>query len=265
VRIVIKDLLREEEGIRLKAYPDPGSGGEPWTIGYGHTSGVKKGDTCTIEQAEAWLEEDMMNSYSVIDRAVSVPLTHQQRDALCSFVFNVGPGVKGKKDGFVVLKSGEPSTLLRKLNAGDYAAAANQMLRWDNASGNRLPALTRRRKRECALFLAGTNINPEPIPQESEMPLPLAGTILVNALPTLISSLPEIANIFRKPSVPERNVEAVAKIGTILMQSTGATNMQEAVERVQADPQTAKEANEALRMNRAEIVDLMERLNTMEQ
>ena len=93
----------------------------------------------------------------------------------------------------------------------------------------------------------------------------LAGSILVQALPGLINALPEIGSIFKKPDVAERNVEAVAKVGQILMQTTGATNMQEAVERVQADPQTASEANEALRMNRADIVDLMERINAMEQ
>lgn len=93
----------------------------------------------------------------------------------------------------------------------------------------------------------------------------LAGSILVQALPGLINALPEIGNIFKKPDVAERNVEAVAKVGQILMQTTGASNMQEAVERVQADPQTASEANEALRMNRADIVDLMERINAMDQ
>ena len=95
--------------------------------------------------------------------------------------------------------------------------------------------------------------------------LPLAGTILVNALPSLINSLPENASIFSKPNVAERNVEAVQKVGNILMQATGATNMQEAVERVQADPQTAKEANEALRMNRADLLDLVERMAKMDE
>ena len=102
-------------------------------------------------------------------------------------------------------------------------------------------------------------------PDQKEAPMSLAGSILVQALPGLINALPEIGSIFKKPDVAERNVEAVAKVGQILMQTTGATNMQEAVERVQADPQTASEANEALRMNRADIVDLMERINAMEQ
>lgn len=110
----------------------------------------------------------------------------------------------------------------------------------------------------------GVPVDESTPPPETPM-IPLAASILVNALPSLIGALPEIANIFKKPDVAERNVEAVAKVGTILMQSTGATNMQEAVERVQADPQTASEANDALRMNRADILDLVERMAKLDE
>lgn len=101
----------------------------------------------------------------------------------------------------------------------------------------------------------------EAITQPKGEPMPtLAGSILLSALPSLLGKLPEIANIFKNPNVSERNVEAVSKVGEILMSSTGAANMQEAVEMVQADPQTAKEANQALRVNRAELMDLVERM-----
>lgn len=255
-----RDFIRKHEGLRLKAYPDPASGGAPWTIGYGHTKNVRRGDTCTLEQAEAWLDADLADAYAVVDRAVKVALTEPQRDALASFVFNIGPGYKGVKDGLVSLKNGQPSTLLRRLNAGDYVAAASQFPLWTKAgrSGKVMPGLVKRRGEERALFLAGTLRTDEPFPQETEM-LPLAGTILVNALPALFGALPEIAAIFRKPDVAERNVEAVAKVGEILIQSTGAANMQQAVERVQADPDVAASVNEALRMNRAELSDLLER------
>jgi lysozyme len=244
-----RELIKQHEGLRLKAYPDPGSGGEPYTIGYGHTAGVRKGDTCTKEQAEHWLDEDILNASMIVERAVKVSLTNSQRDALISLVFNIGSGAFMK------------STLLRLLNMGDYIGASSQFDRWVHASGNVMPGLVKRRKAEKDLFLKDSEV----FAQENEMPLPLAGTILVNALPGLIGALPEIANIFKKPDVAERNVEAVTKVGSILMQATGATNMQEAVERVQADPATAKEANEALRMNRADIVDLMDRVNAIDQ
>lgn len=241
------DLIREFEGLRLKAYPDPGTGGEPWTIGYGHTGGVKKGDTCTIEQANAWLAEDMAEAYAVIDKAVTVPLTRQQRDALCSFVFNVGGGAFQK------------STLLRLLNDGDYNGASDQLLRWNKAGGRVIRGLTLRRRKERALFLSGTNIPQPAFPEEPMAPF------LAVALPALVNALPEFAKIFNKPDVSERNVEAAVKASEIVMQAVGATNVQEAVEKVQTDPEAAVMANNAIRVNRVEIIDLIERINSLDQ
>ncbi len=107
--------------------------------------------------------------------------------------------------------------------------------------------------------------NTREVPTEGTQPMPaLAGTILLNALPTLVSKIPEIAKIFSNPNVAERNVEAVAKVGEILVQSTGATNVQEAVERVEADPKTAAEVNNALRSSRAELLDIIERMAKLE-
>lgn len=257
------DIIRTSEGLRLKAYPDPGSGGKPYTIGYGHTAGVKLGDTCTAEQAEAWLVEDMAEAYRIVDKAVTVSLTEKQRDALCSFVFNVGHGVRGLngKDGFVVLKNGKPSTMLRKLNAGDYTGAAAEFPKWNKASGKELRGLKIRRGKERALFLSGTNINPEPIP---ELEKPVA-PFLVAALPALISALPEFAKIFAKPGVAERNVEAAVKASEIIMQATGATNIQEAVEKVENEPEAAEAANTALRSSQADIMDLVERMARLDE
>ena len=238
-----REIIKESEGLRLRAYPDPASGGKPWTIAYGHTRNVREGDTCTLEQAEAWLTEDMAGAYAVIDNAVTVPLTRQQRDALCSFVFNVGGGAFQK------------STLLRLLNAGDYTGAAAQLDRWNKAGGRILAGLVNRRKQEKALFLSGTNIPQPAFPEE-----PTVAPFLAAAVPALISALPEFAKIFNKPDVAERNVEAAVKASEIIMQATGSANVQEAVEKVQADPEVAASANEALRLNRADLMDTFERL-----
>ena len=238
------DLIKRWEGLRLKAYPDPGTGGKPWTIAYGHTRNVKQGDTCTLDQANAWLSEDMADAYRVIDNAVTVPLTRQQRDALCSFVFNVGGGAFQK------------STLLKLLNEGNYTGAAGQFDRWNKAGGRVLKGLVNRRKQEKALFLSGTDI-PEPAFPIEEKPV---APFLVAAVPALINALPEFAKIFQKPDVAERNVEAAVKASEIIMQATGSQNVQEAVEKVQADPEMAETANEALRMNRADLMDTLERL-----
>jgi lysozyme len=246
----IKDIIKKHEGLRLEAYPDPGSGGDPWTIGYGHTKNVKKGDKITVTQAEVFLDEDMFHAYSVVDRLVTVPLTRQQRDALCSFVFNVGGEALRK------------STLLKLLNQGKYKEAADQLLRWNKASGKVMTGLTTRRKEERALFLSGTGLTEEVFPIEKEANM---APFLVAAIPTLIQALPEFAKIFQKKDVAERNVEALEKAVEIVVQATGATNVQEAVEMVEKSPEVAQEANTALRVNRAELLDILERFNKMEQ
>lgn len=257
-----KQLIKDEEQLRLVAYPDPGTKGEPWTIGYGHTGGVKKGDKCTKEQAEAWLDQDLSYAYSIVDKAVKVPLSRQQRDALCSFVFNVGHGRKNVKDGFVELKRGGPSTMLRKLNAGDYVGAAAQFPLWNKAAGKVLRGLVKRRGKERALFLSGTNI-PEaalPIQEEKQM-----APFIIPAAIELIKELPNFAKIFQNKDVSERNIEAIVKATDIVVEAVGATNLQDAVEKVKADPAMKEAANEAVKLNAADLLDAFERINAMDQ
>lgn len=249
--MTIREIIKKHEGLRLKAYPDPATKSDPWTIGYGHTRNVKRGDVITEEQAEKFLDEDMAEAYACVDSLVKVPLHYHQRDALCSFVFNLG---------CTKLKN---STLLKKLNKKDYVGAANEFTRWVYGAGVVMPGLVKRRKEEKALFLSGTNLPTESFVKEEPV-APFAAAILTQAIPALIGKLPEIAQIFKNPDVRERNVEAVAKVGQILIESTGSTNVQEAVEKVQADPEVAAVANEALRLNRAEVMDLVERMAKLE-
>lgn len=137
------DLIKRFEGCKLTAYPDPGTGGEPWTIGYGHTGPeVKSGMTISQAIADAYLVKDVEHAADVVKRGVTVPMTQGQYDALCSFVFNVGAGNFLK------------STLLRKLNAGDTLGASLEILRWSKAAGKELPGLVRRRAAEQSLFLS---------------------------------------------------------------------------------------------------------------
>ena len=130
-------LTEQFEGCRLTAYQD--QGGVP-TIGYGHTFGVALGDTCTQEQAEEWLQEDIGAAVDVVNRFVKVPLTQSEFDALVDFEFNLGAG------------SLRDSTLLRLLNAGDHAGAAEQFERWDKCNGQVVAGLLRRRLAEEAEF-----------------------------------------------------------------------------------------------------------------
>lgn len=152
------ELIKSFEGFRANAYPDPKSGGDPWTAGYGTTkfpSGrpVKQGDKVTPGQAELYLREDVKKFAAMVDAAVSVPLTQGQYDAMVSIVYNVGPGSK-LKDGIIRLKNGNPSTLLKKLNARDYKGAADEFLRWVSPGSPVEAGLRRRRTAERNLFLS---------------------------------------------------------------------------------------------------------------
>lgn len=132
-------LIKEYEGLKTKAYLCPA--GVP-TIGYGHTQGVAMGDVCTEQQATDWLKEDCAVAELTVNTNVKVALTQGQFDALVSFVFNLGAG------NFV------KSTLLKKLDAGDYAGAAEEFGKWINVNGEPSSGLSRRRAAEIALFLS---------------------------------------------------------------------------------------------------------------
>jgi GH24 family phage-related lysozyme (muramidase) len=150
-------LLKTWEGCRLNAYPDPASGGAPWTIGYGHTGAeVVAGLTISQEQAEAWLKQDAAEAASGVDRLLyGVDLTARQRDALISFCFNVGAGAL------------ERSTLRKRLMAGESAAVviAQELPRWHKGPNGPVEGLKRRRAAEVSHAQA-----PEaPSPQDQTM------------------------------------------------------------------------------------------------
>lgn len=142
-------LIKRFEGLRLQAYPDPGSGSEPWTIGIGTTvypSGekVRPGDVITEAQAEEYLRHDLARFEAAVNQATEGVATQGQFDALTSFTYNVGPGAMAG------------STLIRKHKAGDYTAAAQQFARWNRAGGRVMAGLTRRRAAEAALYRSGS-------------------------------------------------------------------------------------------------------------
>lgn len=117
-----------------------------WTIGWGHTKGVRSGQKITVEQAEDFLRQDLEECCNQVIAAVKVDLSQAQLDALVSFVFNLGIG------------NFQSSTLLKKLNRGDYDGAATEFSKWNKARDAKtgvlgsLPGLTRRRTAEAALF-----------------------------------------------------------------------------------------------------------------
>jgi lysozyme len=135
-------LVKRSEGCRLTAYPDPATGGDPWTIGYGQTGeGICKGVRWTQAQADEALRRELEKVGARIDVVVIVPLEPHEMAALASLVYNIGIG------------NFRQSTLLRLLNNGDRKGAAEQFLRWNKAAGRVMRGLTKRRAAERALFL----------------------------------------------------------------------------------------------------------------
>lgn len=144
------DLIKKYEGLRLSAYQDPIG---IWTIGYGHTGGIKHGDICTVAQATAWLLNDISSAEDAVSDAVTSDINENQKAALVSFCYNVGPGREGVKDGLCELKSGGQSHLLIYTNRSDWINAANEFPKWAKAGGVVVFGLMKRRVDERALFM----------------------------------------------------------------------------------------------------------------
>ena len=132
-------MIKEFEGLRLRAYLCPGG---VWTIGYGHTAGVKPGMVISEAQAEEYLKADLI-SFERYLNGLGLALNQNQFDALISLIYNIGIG------------NFQKSTLLRKarINANDNSIM-DEFLRWVYSKGRVLPGLQRRRLREMKLYFS---------------------------------------------------------------------------------------------------------------
>ena len=140
-------LTKSFEGLRLEAYQDCGG---VWTIGYGHTGeGVTEGRTISEADAERLLLADLAEAVSCVNRTVVEAVLQNQFDAMVDFCFNAGRG------NFL------QSTLLRKVNLGDFAGATVQFGLWVHAGGGVVPGLVRRRKAEAELFAMHATVDLE--------------------------------------------------------------------------------------------------------
>lgn len=174
------DSLAEPfEGCVLHVYPDPATGGAPWTEGFGSTRGwngqplTKDSPPITKQTAVAWLRRDMTAALQAVLAAVTIPLDADEEGALADFVYNLGAG------------NFDHSTLLRMLNDGDIQGAAQQFELWDHAGGKVMAGLLRRRTAERAMFEKGVAaagapvaITPEPVattPEQVAAPAPRGG------------------------------------------------------------------------------------------
>ena len=127
------ELIKKFEGVKLTAYKCPAG---VWTIGYGHTAGIREGMVITAEQAEEYLKQDLKKYEKYVSDNVTFPMTQNQFDALVSFTFNCGVG--------------NLRTLIKNRTPNQVAEA---ILLYNKGGGKVLTGLVRRREEEHKLFL----------------------------------------------------------------------------------------------------------------
>lgn len=140
-----RDLIQSFERCELTAYPDPVTGGNPWTVGWGHTgSDVYEGQTVTQDAADSLFEQDISKAENAVNAMVTVSISDNRFAALVSFAYNAGIGAL------------QDSFLLKCVNANNFEGAAEQFLRWDHGHADGavvvVPGLLRRRQAEKDLF-----------------------------------------------------------------------------------------------------------------
>jgi lysozyme len=151
------NLIRGFEGLHLSAYPDPASplartgkgSGDPWTIGWGRTRDVKRGDKCTLDEANAWLREDAQRAAGIVRSAIQVPLTAGEFAAYTSLAYNLGylpPSLRACLNGGVTDKG-------KVMAPGSYSEAVLQLPRNCRAQTRPMKGLYRRRLAEACVAM----------------------------------------------------------------------------------------------------------------
>jgi len=196
------NLIKKWEGLRLEAYL---CSANVWTIGYGHTRTAKPGMKITEKRANELLREDVRKFENLINRIVTVPLTQNQFNALVSWAFNVGEGAVRN------------STLIRKLNSGDYDAVPAELMRWNKINGQVNRGLTNRRAAEVGLwargsFVASNFVEPEN-PIVSENKEATSKTIEIGTVAATAGALSPVLTSFSNMPV----VVAIVLIAAIFM------------------------------------------------
>ncbi|ANV26903.1 lysozyme [Agrobacterium pusense] len=178
--------IMQWEGKRLVAYQDVAG---IWTIGYGHTTAagiprVREGMRISEKEAEDILKSDLRKFEDRVSRLVKVPLTDNQFAVLVSFDFNTGALHK--------------STLLKKLNAGDYDAVPAELMKWVNAGGKRVQGLVNRRAAEAGLWAKGEFVSSNTVEAKKAVPVKdvavIGGTGTTGAVATIGPAIPDIVD-----------------------------------------------------------------------
>ncbi|MBX4336602.1 lysozyme [Bartonella raoultii] len=176
-------LIKQWEGLRLSAYEDSIG---VWTIGYGHTSAagapcVYQGMQITEEEAEKILCKDLKQFESFVAQTVNVPLSDEQFAALVSFCYNIGT------------EAFHRSTLLKKLNKGNYEAVPIELQKWTRAGGKQIQGLVNRRVAEAGLWARGAYVSPNYHKVEKEG---VTGIYKAEALAPIVGSLSGLGGLF---------------------------------------------------------------------
>ncbi|WP_107341075.1 lysozyme [Agrobacterium pusense] len=178
--------IMQWEGKRLVAYQDVAG---IWTIGYGHTTAagiprVREGMRISDKEAEDILKTDLRKFEDRVSRLVKVPLSDNQFAVLVSFDFNTGALHK--------------STLLKKLNAGDYDAVPAELMKWVNAGGKRVQGLVNRRAAEAGLWAKGEFVSSNTVEAKKAVPVKdvavIGGTGTTGAVATIGPAIPDIVD-----------------------------------------------------------------------
>jgi len=183
-------LVKQWEGCELISYKDVAG---IWTVGYGHTSAagipnVKPGMRINLVEAEEILKSDLRKFEERVERLVKVPLTDNQFAVLVSFDFNTGALHK--------------STLLKKLNAGDYDAVPGELMKWVNAGGKKVKGLVNRRSAEAGLWAKGEFVSSSNAPVQKTVAKKdvavIVGTGAGGAVTSIAPSVPDIIDAVTK-------------------------------------------------------------------
>ena len=166
------EKLKQWEGLRTNAYQDSGG---VWTIGYGHTAAAgtpapHQGMVITASEAEDILLKDLTQYEAAVENNVKVKLNDNQFAALVSFAFNVG------------INAFKNSTLLKKLNQGNFDAVPTELMKWTKAGGKKLQGLVNRRRAEGYLWMEGAYVTskevvPEPKKENPVLNMKMAGQV----------------------------------------------------------------------------------------
>lgn len=138
---ILVTVITGFEGVRQNAYPDPATGGPPWTICMGETQGVRHGMHKTLAECKVMLANRLPQYTRPVAVCLKVPVTDKRFIALVSLAWNIGPGKVCS------------STVMQKLNAGDIRGGCEAFMRYNRAAGVVFPGLTSRRVKERALCL----------------------------------------------------------------------------------------------------------------